>query len=198
MSEHKKWLDDQVRISLAAKDSEKVAARRLFLFNSSIVLASHGAAAFQIIDAVSRHFKVPFRSIAISGSSQTGYSYAKNRDFVAGESDLDLAIIDSRVFQAHSELVYYLTNAYRDLTRFPVENGVSKADEFRDYLIKGYFRPDLMPYCETKLNWVKFFNELSSRYLNLFKNINCGVFLSEGFFEGKQKVTIDRMRREIK
>lgn len=103
MSQHKEWLDSQIRIAIGQSDSDKVAARRLFLFNGSIILTKHGVAGFEIIDAVSRKFKVPFKAIAISGSGQLGYSYPKKRDFVVGESDLDLAIIDSKVFQTYSE-----------------------------------------------------------------------------------------------
>jgi hypothetical protein len=200
MSEFKERLDRQIRLSITENDGDKVAARRLYLFNSSIILEQHPTAGFEIIDAVSRRFKVSFKSVAISGSSQTGYSYSKKRDFMAGESDLDLALIDCRTFQIYSEFVYYATNGYRDLTKFPInrDTGRSKADEFRDYLLKGYFRPDLMPYGPVQQEWFKFFNDLSKRYLQLFKNINCGIFLSEGFFEGKQRATVDRMRRENK
>ena len=43
-------------------------------------------------------------------SAHTGYSYFKERDFVPGESDLDVAIISPSLFQDYSEQVYSMTH----------------------------------------------------------------------------------------
>lgn len=194
----KDLLDKEVQISLAEGDSEEIAARRLFLFRTSPILQSHASECFRIIDEVSTHFRIPFRAVSISGSAQMGYSYVKARDFEPGESDLDLAIVDSGLFLQYCEIVYTTTRAYTDLTKFPVKDGVSTVGRFRKYLCRGYFRPDLMPYGEEKQEWFGFFNRLSQDYLALFKNINGGVFLSQKFFEGKQVPTMRQLREENK
>lgn len=196
MSDLKILLDGEIRDALAEGNSEEDVTRRLFSFNSSLVLKDHRAAAFRIIDTVSKYFVVPFRAVFISGSAQTGYSYFKGRDFVRGDSDLDLAIVDAGLFQRYCEIVYAETRRYQDLTKFPVKDGVSKVSDFREYLCIGYFRPDLMPYGRAKQEWFGFFNRLSKDYSDLFRNINCGIFLSEQFFEGKQVPLIRVFRRE--
>jgi hypothetical protein len=198
MSDLKMLLDGEIRDALAEGDTEEIVARRLFSFNSSPVLENHRAIAFRIVNAVSQYFGVPFRAVFISGSAQTGYSYFKGRDFVPGDSDLDLAIVDSRLFQRYCEIVYAETRRYKDLTNFPVKEGVSRVEDFRQYLCIGYFRPDLMPYGRAKQEWFGFFNRLSKDYSDLFRNINCGIFLSQQFFEGKQVPLIRVYRRENK
>ena len=42
-----------------------------------------------------------------------------------------------------------------------------------------------MPSCQLKTDWFSFFGKLSNKHADLFKNINAGVYLSEGFFEMK-------------
>jgi hypothetical protein len=198
MSTRKIALDKEIRGFIAEGDSDAEAARRLYLFNCSVVLEEHPKVGFRILNAISSHFKIPFRAICISGSSQVGYSYTKGKDFVPGDSDLDIAIVDSGLFQRYCEIVYSLTRGYTDLTKFPVKEGVSTAPEFKRYLCRGFFRPDLMPYGKPKQEWRTFFNDLSKDFLSLFKNINAGIFMSQTFFEGKQISTIRKYRREIR
>lgn len=194
MSDFKLNLDAEIKAGLDRGDPDRLTVRRLFSFNSPRVLASYKEAGFQIINAVSEHFQVPFRGIYVAGSVQTGYSYFKDRDFVPKESDLDLAIVDSRLFQKYAEISFAHTNGYDDLTRFPVRNGTNQASSFKDYISRGYFRPDLMPQCPEKQEWFRFFNRLSLRHTNVFEDINCGIYLSELFFETKQTPIIRKYR----
>ncbi len=195
MSIYKADLDAEIKAGQDRGDPDQWTVRRLFAFDAARVMATQKDTGFQILNNVSEHFNVPFRSIYISGSFQTGYSYFKDRDFVLGGSDLDLAIVDARLFQKYAEISFRKTNGYSNLTSFPVKDGISKANSFKDYISRGYFRPDLMPMCQEKQDWFGYFNSLSNRHRDVFHDINCGIYLSELFFEFKQTPIIDQYRK---
>lgn len=198
MPEYKDQLDQEIRASLNRGDSDGITVRRLFCYGSAAVLLKHKEAGFDIINAVSQRFGVPFRCIYITGSVQTGYSYFKARDFIPAESDIDLAIVDTILFRRYCEIVFEETKGYTDLTKFPTKAGTNSANSFRNYIAKGYLRPDLMPNCIAKQEWFRFFNELSGRYAALFNDINCGIYFSEVFFEGKQVPLIKKFQEANK
>lgn len=195
VSDLKKKLDDQIGGAIGRGDSTEIIIRRLFCFNSSPILARDPVTGFQIINDVSEHFGVPFRRIYITGSAQTGYSYFKQRDFDPSESDLDLAIVDARLFQHYCEISYRETDAYADQTKFA---SVDTLREFQQYVAKGYFRPDYMPNCSAKWAWFRFFSKLGRRYSSLVCKINCGLFFSESFFERKQVPVIGKFKEMTK
>jgi hypothetical protein len=87
------------------------------------------------------------------------------------------------------------TRRYTDLTGFVRKDGISDDRQFRSNLSMGLFRPDLMPSSQQKDDWFKFFNQLSTRHGDLFKSINGGVYLSEGFFEMKNSSVVDETRK---
>jgi hypothetical protein len=195
MTASKKLLDSKIAAMLASNATPAAVARRLYLYDFASVFGGKEARGFAIADAVCAHFNVPFTSVKITGSAQTGYSYFKSRDFIPGDSDLDIAIIDAVLFKEWSEKTYWLTQAYTDFSNFPRKEGVSVAQDFRNYLSAGYFRPDLMPTSAAKLDWLRFFNKLSNDYTDLFKNINAGVYLSEGFFEIKNSSLVREYKK---
>jgi len=130
---HKK-LDDEIGDAIDRGDSSEIIIRRLFCFNRSPILSRNPVAGFKIINDVSEHFGIPFRRIYITGSVQTGYSYFKERDFDPDKSDLDLAIVDARLFQHFCEIAYGVTKAYTDLTKFSSRDGTNKANLFQRYV----------------------------------------------------------------
>jgi len=191
MDSYKELLDKEIDESIKRGDSEITIIRRIYCFNSSPIFIEYKDIGFSIIDKVCKRFLIPFRSVHIAGSAQTGYSYFKNKDFTMKDSDLDLAIVDADLFKMYFEKVYKETNGFTDLTKFQNSN---QSNSFQSYIMKGYFRPDLMPACMAKQKWFKFFNELTAEYVDVFSNINCGIYLSEKFFEGKQIPIISKFK----
>lgn len=193
MATSKEALDQEIEASLAHSKSPVKAVRKLFTFKGRAVLEANSLVGFEILNAVSERFNVPFRSLAVVGSAHTGYSYFKQRDFVPKESDLDLAIVDSALFLRYCELSFQATDGYTDLTAF---GGQRDAPErFKNYIFRGVFRPDLMPLCAHKRDWFAFFNQLGNKYSDLFDGINCGIYQSEVFFEAKQLPLIAEYRK---
>jgi hypothetical protein len=195
MTDAKQKLDTKIGAMIATSTPYRTIARRLFLYDFNHVFSDNQDQGFQILNAISEHFKVAFSAIKVVGSAQTGHSYYSERDFVPGESDLDIAIISAGLFQEYSQSVYWITERYRDLSKFKRIDGVSVDQSFRLYLSSGYFRPDYMPEGQLKANWFGFFNRLSNKHANLFRNINAGIYLSEAFLEMKNAAIVEAYRK---
>jgi len=191
MPPYKADLDARLQRSIDLKYGSDKAMRKLYGFEGSVILQEHCDDGFEILNSVAEFFNLQYRSIHVVGSAHTGYSYFKGRDFIAKKSDLDLAIIDAELFRQYSEHAFVATKGYTDLTNFADGN----FQTFRDYLVRGIFRPDLMPGCTHKQRWFTFFNRLSGKYLALFENINCGIYLSDQFFETKQAPILSEFKK---
>lgn len=186
MPVYKADLDKEISRGRLNGESDELIVRRLFYFWRSPISRLHENAIFNIFNEVAGKFGVPFKAIYVSGSAQTGHSLYKNTDFIEGESDLDLAIVDAGLFQKYSEISYVASNNYRNLTKFPKRKDINDVPHlFKENLARGYFRPDLMPDCEENRQWKSFFRGLSTRYIETFKSVNCGIYMSPTFFERK-------------
>jgi hypothetical protein len=170
--------------------SSRVAMRLLVL---SPTAAFEGAEEdeFHIIEEVAEFLDVSVRAIHSCGSAKLGFSPTKNSDFVRGESDLDLAIIDADCFTRCISEVIIATNQYRDRAGFAEGHYRS----FTAYLAKGIFRPDFMPNCSHKSDWVRFFDELSRKHQAVFEKITAAVYLSDDAFNMKQSESLDSFVR---
>jgi hypothetical protein len=198
LSDLKLQLDTTIKSMLDEKVSSRFIARRLFLYDLSWVFSKDPNRGFAVQNEISEKYAVPFSAVKIVGSAHLGYSYYKKREFIAKESDLDIALVSPQLFQKYSEWVYWTTKRYTDLSKFQRKNGLSVAQNFRDNLSMGYFRPDLMPSSSKKYEWFSFFNQLSTRHTDLFKSINAGIYLSEGFFEMKNSALVVEYERSVR
>jgi hypothetical protein len=187
----KEQLVDDIGQCRSATLNEREIARRMFILDPAFVFKDDKILGFKILNSIAERFRVPIGCVKIAGSSQIGFSSVKNRDFTLGESDLDIAIISPLLFQRYCEIVYHVTNGYRNLTGF---KDTASVDQFHDYLRIGYFRPDLMPFSDEKNEWFKFFKTATDRYSAMFKNVNGGIYFSELFFEGKQVPVIRTLK----
>ena len=181
---------EAINASVEAGQSYVDIARKIFLVYPTKVFVGNEEQQYAITNKIARHFDVPLTSIQVAGSAKTGRSFFQKRDFVPGSSDLDIAIIDSRLFSKYMEIVYSETRGYTDKTRFSIRDNRSTYDEYLTYITKGIFRPNLMPAGQEKANITNFFGLLSRNHTDLFKDINAAIYLSESFFESKQRSAI--------
>ncbi|WP_411735613.1 hypothetical protein [Paenibacillus sp. M2] len=168
--------------------SKEEIVRKLYICYPTKAFEGREEIGFHIFNEISNFFKVPFSAVHVVGSAKTGTSYFKSTEFVEGKSDLDIAIISPELFMSYMELSYIVTKGYSDQSVFKIDPRSRRpvTEQFRDYLSKGIFRPDLMPQCNEKQEWWNFFNKLSNQHHGLFKNINAGIYATQYFFEFKQ------------
>lgn len=181
---------ESIELGLTAKKSYNEIVRKVYLAHPTKAFIGEEERQYNIMNEISCFFEVPIMSIQIAGSAKTGRSFHKKRAFEVGSSDLDVAIIDPYLFQKYMEIVFRETKGYSDRTKFPIRDERSTVDEYVAYLTKGIFRPDLMPSGEARKLWNQFFGRLSSRHGDLFKSINASIYMSQLFFENKQRSAI--------
>jgi len=143
---------------------------------------------FQIVNEVADHFQLPFKSIQIVGSAKTGYSFPQQRDFIPGESDLDLAIISAELFSDCLTEAYDQTEGYT--TDIPFRT-VERKNTFRKYVSLGLIHPHYFPDGPFKEKWNIFFKKLSENYEDYFKDITAVVYMNQYLFEMKQYRAIE-------
>lgn len=182
---------ESIEAGLVAKKPYNEIIRKVYLAYPTKAFVGDEERQYIIMNEISCFFKIPIMCIQIAGSAKTGRSFHKQRDFIPGDSDLDVAIIDASLFQNYMEAIFKETKGYSVRTGFQIRDGQSTADEYIAYLTKGIFRADLMPSGEARKSWNKFFGLLSARHGDLFKSINAGIYFSQLFFENKQRSIIN-------
>ncbi|KES12987.1 hypothetical protein SASC598P14_005750 [Snodgrassella alvi SCGC AB-598-P14] len=170
--------------------SDEIIAEKIFLIYPSYVFRNNEDLQYNIYKEISEKFKIPITSIQLCGSGKVGYSYYKLRPFDPLQSDLDIAIINSNLFNFYMENILSQSNDL-ELIYFS-SSGTKKS--YTKYISKGWLRPDFMPNITLKTDWFQFFGFLSNKYSNYFAKINAGIFLSESIFRNRQKLLIDKYR----
>lgn len=177
---------------LSERKSHREIVRKVFLSFPTKAFIGNEERQFIILNEIALYFKIPLNSVQIVGSAKTGRSFHKDSVFSPENSDLDVAIIDANLFLKYSEFVFNQTKGFRNRSDFPIRDGKSVFEQYKFYISKGIFRPNLMPSGKKRANWNKFFGKLSYSNKDLFKSINAGVYLSEVFFEYKQTKIIEK------
>ncbi|MDR6803136.1 hypothetical protein J2Y45_000406 [Dyadobacter sp. BE34] len=182
---------ESIQQGLDAQRKHTDIARKIFITHPTSAFIENEEKQFDILDEVSQFFKIPITHVHVVGSSKIGQSLHKKTKFTLGKSDLDIALVDSNLFIYYSEMIYTITRGFNDLSNFSLnKNGVSNFEEYSQYLLKGIFRPDLMPSCKGRADWLSFFGKLSRKHSALFGGINASIYLSQHYFEVKQISTI--------
>ena len=168
----------------------------VFLAGQSKYFGDKTELLYEIKNAVASRYNIPLHQILVCGSAHLGCSVHKDQDFLAGSSDLDLAIISPDLFSWLHGKVIEATNSFTDLRKFERRAGLSTKDEFARYVSeRGMIRPDLLPRIPVKVEWFDFFNELTSKHVSHFKKISAAIYLSEVCFTSKQIPTIIHARK---
>jgi len=187
---------EAVKAGADAKVSYTAIARKIFLTYPTFAFIGDEERQYVICNEIAVFFDIPISSIHVAGSAKIGRSVHKGRDFLPGKSDLDIAIVDMRLFSRYMEHVCGVSKNYTDLTRFPVVGGASTYESYLKYLAKGIFRTDLMVSGQERAKIHNFFGLLSSRFSDLFSSINVAIYMSEAFFENKQRSVIKSIIKE--
>jgi hypothetical protein len=170
-------------------------ARRVFFDEQSFATAQHKAEEFQIKSRIATYFDTSYRSIVFCGSAHLGFSPTKDKDFVAGSSDLDIAIINHELFQYVWTELIKSTRGFSDLTRFSRgSTGLDQVDLIRDMMSKrGLIHLHDMPAWPLFDTHRDFLRGFSESYLGLFSNISVSFYINEYAFCWKQSSSLQEI-----
>jgi Holliday junction resolvase len=148
--------------------------------------------------------KVHIQDIAIVGSGKLGFSIKPDRDDLrlypfkdfdfnfnldneSKKSDLDIAIISSRLFDKQLKDIYDHTQFYTS-----DEFSGTKKKAFGNYILKGWLRPDMMP---DDYNISTEIIAVSLKYKKKYnRDVNIGVYKSWAYFEQYHINNINRIK----
>lgn len=186
---HKKLIEDCAKAHLPKRQI----ARQLYFLSPSFAFDGNQGRQLSLYEKICESLKLPISAIHIVGSGHTGFSLVKNTAFDSGKSDLDIAIVDSRLYLDLFELAFEITDGWHDVTKFSgsAEQQKNTKLSFLRYLRKGVIRPDLMPSSPRKAEWENFFGKLGDEYSDLCNGISAGVYARESFMAAKQESAID-------
>lgn len=173
-----------------AKSPLNEIARKIFLSYPTAAFSGNEELEFEIMNSISMEFGVPISCVHVAGSAKTGKSFYKGTNFTPGVSDLDAAIIDTRLYTHFFEEIFSATRGYSQRQHFPIKHGKITADEYLAYMQKGICRLDLLPYGPLRVRCEEFFNRLSNKHIAHFSKISGVIYATELFFESKQRTAI--------
>lgn len=186
---------------LSGKDADYLIEKHI-LHNVPFYFKDNMDLFFDIKKQISKKYSVSITSIYLVGSGQLGFSLAPQkgyRDFVYTESDinpkpsdLDFAIISDDLFgQIWDEICdFRLGETAHD------DDDKWEFIEFKNYLFKGWIRPDKFPFdFPKKKEWFEFFQSLNHL---VDRKVSCGVFRNETNFLKQYKRSINELIQLIK
>lgn len=140
-----------------------------------------------IIKEANEMFEVPFYHIKVIGSKHQGFSFIdKNKNgkikYADDKSDIDLAIINSTLFNKLVTNTLVETENFKDRTKFlaprKLENGstFNYIDYYQKNLSYGFIRPDSLGSIKDRRKFKEFSKEIKGSY-----GIKCSiaVYLNE-------------------
>ncbi|NEI67988.1 hypothetical protein GR212_00270 [Rhizobium lusitanum] len=159
-------------------------ARKIYFDTSSYALEGKHDVEFEIKKAIADKYGIAFRSVVFSGSAQLGFSPYKDTSFVPGRSDLDVACIDSSLFQYYWSLVLRVTKAFNDES---VWVGTDHSAKLKSHLLKrGMILLDYLPRCPERTKDMAFLDDISRVYRAQFNRISLAIYINEAAFCWKQ------------
>ena len=166
----------------------------------------HNEQEFQFKKDIAYSLGVHIRDIVIVGSSKLGFSikpekqnesivynfndfdFRFNEDNENKKSDLDIAIISSKLFDEQLIELYLYTKGY---SNYGYNNSLKKAD-FANYILKGWLRPDKVPNDYSINSEVVI---VQNKYKALFgRKVKIGLYKSWYFFESYHQKNISRIK----
>ena len=173
-------------------ESSLMIARRIYFLSPTAAFEKDPDRELQVYQDVSKFFVIPFNSIQIVGSAKTGISLINSTPFAAESSDIDIAVVDQSLFMRYVEIAFAISEGYVRNDLFPIKEGKPTTRSFKKYLAKGMFRPDLMPHCPERADWMSFFSKLSGNHREFCAGMSAAIYASSVFFEWKQKIVVDK------
>jgi hypothetical protein len=154
------------------------------------------AAYFDLRSEVANKFHIHPNEVLVVGSSKLGFSIAPTKRYrhFADSSDIDVVIVSRGLFDRMWKAVhtFWDQGGYWEGSR-----------EFKDYLFRGWIRPDKLPSAKSfslANDWWEFFNALSSTGKYSMYKIRGALYMDWYFLEAYQlrgvSACLDHLRDE--
>lgn len=184
-----------------SRTSPREMARKLYLSYPTCALADDPETEYAIRNRFASLYSVPLTGVQVIGSAKTGFSLIKKSAFAARTSDLDVAVIDSRVFHQFWEDAYETSRGF-EANRFqdPLQDGQiiigGGQRRFLSYLQRGIIAPDYLPPGHLRQRLIADANRISSNHKQHFAKISAFFYASEIFFQSKQQDAVEKHWRQ--
>jgi hypothetical protein len=161
-------------------------ARRLYVQDRAAALADDRDVEYKIKSEVHKYFDIPYSDVLFAGSAQLGFSAVKDTLFTPARSDLDIACVNTTLFQKAWVDVIEESRAFTNGAAF----GSSKASEielFKESIVKrGMIKISGMPNSQMAIRWRQFESTLTRRYSANFGGVTVAIYMNEYAFCWKQ------------
>jgi len=176
-------------------------ARKLYLSYPTCALADDPETEYAIRNRFASLYNVPLTGVQVIGSAKTGFSLIKKSAFAASTSDLDVAVIDARLFHHFWEDAYETSRGF-EANRFqdPLQGGEvivgGGQRRFLTYLQRGIIAPDFLPPGHLRQRLIADAERISSNHKQQFAKVSAFFYASELFFQSKQQDAIEKHWRQ--
>lgn len=150
---------------------------------------------------IAQNFTIHYAEIHITGSAMLGFSPIKKTIFDL-DSDIDVAIVSSSLFETHLNKISDYQYNLRDNRTTVRQRELDKYHQFLEYVAIGWIRPDLIPNSFTlhifRQEWFDFFNSISygESEVGNYK-VSAGIFKSQTHLERYQLSGIEKLARAL-
>ncbi|XZE35321.1 hypothetical protein SH501x_000811 [Pirellulaceae bacterium SH501] len=148
---------------------------------------------FRLRSTVAAQYDLHPNDVLVVGSGKLGFSIAPKKRYrlFRDSSDLDVVIISERFFDI----------VWQDVHRYFSQGGYwENASDFREYLFRGWIRPDKLP-PDHKFpfgkTWWEFFNTISASRDFSISRIRGAIYRNWYFLEAYQELAISECARQL-
>ncbi len=162
--------------------------RRVYCDQSSFELPEKHRVEFEIKEKVADYYAIDFNSVLICGSAHLGFSPNKETIFEIGKSDIDIAIVDSNLFQHIWSTVIEETHSFSYQHLFPLGPNRTNGAKFVQNMIarRGLIHGHLLPKTPLFDTHRELTTELTKSYGTYFSKVSFGFYMNEIAFHLKQ------------
>lgn len=188
----KQWKKDFTMFVKDDRNSVDRIMNKYLLFGIPYLYKDDESTYFELKEEISEHFNIQQTQVYVVGSAKLGFSISPQKRFkdLDEDSDIDVAIIDEKLFDEYWKRVYSLNI---DLISRS-EDDDKKYKRFIDYLFRGWVRPDYFP-GKMSNEWFEYFKGLYGKYN---RKVSVGIYRDNEFFMGYHRNNIIKLREEIR
>lgn len=195
---------EEFKTSLSAVVSDSEVAnfcRKHVLHGTPHVFSGRENDFYEFRSRIANRFGISFHEVIITGSAKLGFSPHKETLFSL-ESDIDVALVSSQLFEEFIELARGYQMQLRGARKSITEKEQSMYHEFLEYTVLGWIRPDKLPTSFqlklTKDGWFDFFRSISYGQSEVGNyKVNGGVFRSYRHLENYTISGVEAVRESL-